>query len=579
MRSGLWVSGAGGSGVLVSRLPDGNWSPPSAILLHTDGVTFLGDADMYDCVLVINTDDAMRIISHERYSIGSGIEVTSGPVVSGEFPDSNTFGISAPIYTYIKSRGQCAHVQLHGTIVVERADENERFYRRKIAAADILNGKIHKAPAETGRLIQTIKASQGDTDVDPSMLPIEGAPSDFDLAGGQVFGVPNKDDPDPFGFLALEKQGLIVREAGSQKRVSVDSLQFNPSPNSPLFNSFNRGAAEGSTSPRSSWRTSVTERSMPSIDMATQTDMDVSLPSPPLSASFRTSMTSIPEAEIPSIEQKLIKDKKADEPISIINIEKVDDILTPTPTPTQPAMNMGVQTEQTVSQQTKQIVSRNSHGPKSPVQKSPSKTNRNASPVVEPSPPMDEPIEANQTEDWDADDEDADEEDDIVIHEVIQAVAPRIITATPQIITKARLVTVSKPPPPPALPPRNPIRSIVPRTPSPTLTPFKARRPSTSEGNHDAELRPASSCASSVYSLKKDETPFSAGPAESLGSVSSIDDGELVRSAKLDASLDKIGISTKDLKSLTPPREKADSTPHTHRQKVKATEIPLPKEN
>ncbi|KAI7541019.1 hypothetical protein KC331_g8831, partial [Hortaea werneckii] len=29
MRTGLWMSGAGGSGVLVARLPDGSWSPPS----------------------------------------------------------------------------------------------------------------------------------------------------------------------------------------------------------------------------------------------------------------------------------------------------------------------------------------------------------------------------------------------------------------------------------------------------------------------------------------------------------------------------------------------------------------------
>ena len=37
MRSGLWISGAGGSGVLVARKEDGTWSPPCGILLHTAG--------------------------------------------------------------------------------------------------------------------------------------------------------------------------------------------------------------------------------------------------------------------------------------------------------------------------------------------------------------------------------------------------------------------------------------------------------------------------------------------------------------------------------------------------------------
>lgn len=46
MRTGLWVSGAGGSGVLVARKADGTWSPPSGIMLHTAGLGFLVGIDM-----------------------------------------------------------------------------------------------------------------------------------------------------------------------------------------------------------------------------------------------------------------------------------------------------------------------------------------------------------------------------------------------------------------------------------------------------------------------------------------------------------------------------------------------------
>lgn len=35
MRSGLWISGAGGSGVVVARKEDGTWSEPAGIMLHT----------------------------------------------------------------------------------------------------------------------------------------------------------------------------------------------------------------------------------------------------------------------------------------------------------------------------------------------------------------------------------------------------------------------------------------------------------------------------------------------------------------------------------------------------------------
>ncbi|KAF4980241.1 hypothetical protein F66182_17246, partial [Fusarium sp. NRRL 66182] len=56
MRTGLWFSGAGGSGVLLARIPEtGEWSPPSGILLHTAAIGFLVGVDIYDCVVIINT--------------------------------------------------------------------------------------------------------------------------------------------------------------------------------------------------------------------------------------------------------------------------------------------------------------------------------------------------------------------------------------------------------------------------------------------------------------------------------------------------------------------------------------------
>jgi lipid-binding SYLF domain-containing protein len=563
MRTGLWVSGAGGSGVLVSRLPDGSWSPPSAILLHTDGVAFLLGVDMYDCVLVINSDDAMAALSTPRYTIGSGLDVLAGPltVSGGGLVDAAMYATTAPIYTYLKSRRIYSDVHLLGTILVERADENERFYHRKTTPSDILSGKISKVPTETNRLIQTIKAAQGDTDVDPSMLPTEGAPSEVDLADGQTFGVPNKDDPDPFGFLALEKEGFVVREAGSQKRASRDSFQFQPGPDSPLFNAFNRGNADGALSRRSSWRTSVTERSTQTLDTATQTSSEQPLPSPSLNSSFRASMTSIPETAIPSIEEKLGKDTTKDQPTLTLSVDKVID--DPILTPTQPLISMASQPEDAVpSSGHNQETTIPTEAPVTPTQKHHDTSYlEKVSCISEEKSNQDGPIDSSQQHqiedfDADADDEDEDEDDEsddeVIIHEVVQAVAPRIITASPQVITKAKLITVNKLPPPPALPARNPIRKVLPQSPSPSHTTFNSPRPASSNVTAETELetRPSSSAGSSVYSLKKAEIPPSARATESLGSMSSVDDGDLIRSMNLNASLDKTGVQV--LKVETP---------------------------
>lgn len=83
MRSGLWISGAGGSGVLIARKEDGTWSPPSGILLHTAGLGFLVGIDIYDCVLVINNRKALDSFTKIRATVGGEISAVAGPAGIG----------------------------------------------------------------------------------------------------------------------------------------------------------------------------------------------------------------------------------------------------------------------------------------------------------------------------------------------------------------------------------------------------------------------------------------------------------------------------------------------------------------
>jgi lipid-binding SYLF domain-containing protein len=83
MRTGLWISGAGGSGVLIARKEDGEWSPPSGILLHTAGLGFLVGVDIYDCVVVINNRKALEAFTKIRATLGGEISAVAGPVGIG----------------------------------------------------------------------------------------------------------------------------------------------------------------------------------------------------------------------------------------------------------------------------------------------------------------------------------------------------------------------------------------------------------------------------------------------------------------------------------------------------------------
>lgn len=171
LRTGLWFSGAGGSGVLVAKIPEtGEWSDPSGILLHTAGLGFLAGIDIYDCVVVINTQEALEAFTKIRCTIGGEVSAALGPVGMGGIVDSEVVKRQAPIWTYLKSRGFYAGVQVDGTIVVERTDENERFYGRKVSAQEILAGKVWNTQFESVKLLRdTIKAAEGDNKADAAV--------------------------------------------------------------------------------------------------------------------------------------------------------------------------------------------------------------------------------------------------------------------------------------------------------------------------------------------------------------------------------------------------------------------------
>ncbi|KAI9042950.1 DUF500 and UBA/TS-N domain protein [Aspergillus affinis] len=184
MRTGLWFSGAGGSGILLARVPEtGEWSAPSGILLHTAGLGFLVGADIYDCVMVINTYEALEAFTKVRVTLGSEISVAAGPVGIGGVLESEVHTRRAPIWSYVKSRGFYAGVQVDGTVVIERMDENEQFYGRKIPVQDILKGKVSSNHPSVKILMHTIHSAQGDKHFDEApagmQAPTGPSPSDY----------------------------------------------------------------------------------------------------------------------------------------------------------------------------------------------------------------------------------------------------------------------------------------------------------------------------------------------------------------------------------------------------------------
>ncbi|KAI1083182.1 hypothetical protein F5B20DRAFT_449817 [Whalleya microplaca] len=286
MRSGLWTSGSGGSGILIARKTDGTWSPPSGLVLQTASLGFVIGVDIYDCILVINNFTVLEAFAGSKITLGTEVTLTNGPLVAlGLLENDVTFAdLSDTAITYVKAKGQCTEVKLDGTVINERADENERFYGMKISVAKILAGDINQSLPQTRPLTEMLKAAEGRTDYDTALveqLSSHPAPGDLTIespntpASPPAFGIPVMDDPDPFGVLALEMAGMEIREAGTGLRPESRQFEFNPSPTSPFFPKFSRQSVDTflSRSNRGSYmssRTMATERSQ-MTDAGTQT--------------------------------------------------------------------------------------------------------------------------------------------------------------------------------------------------------------------------------------------------------------------------------------------------------------------
>ncbi|KAF9137294.1 hypothetical protein BGX30_010390 [Mortierella sp. GBA39] len=164
IKAGFLFSGRAGAGIVVARLEDGTWSAPSAI--GTGGMGFGGQigAEITDFVIILNTRSAVKSFMKEgNITLGGNLSVAAGPIGrTAEAGASATIGAIAAIYSYSKTKGLFAGVSIEGSIIIERKDTNEDFYRAPVTAQELLSGAIPPPPqADILYRALNMKASDG----------------------------------------------------------------------------------------------------------------------------------------------------------------------------------------------------------------------------------------------------------------------------------------------------------------------------------------------------------------------------------------------------------------------------------
>ncbi|RMJ21556.1 SH3 domain-containing protein [Aspergillus sp. HF37] len=157
VRAGFLGSARSGSGVMIARLHDGRWSPPSAVAMA--GVGFGGQCgfEITDFVFVLSSTDAVHtFMQRGSLMLGPNISLAFGPVGrSAEVDGAASSKGAASMYAYCKTKGLYGGLTIEGGLLVERRGANRKLYNQNITAKQLLSGGI-ASPHETEPLMRVL---------------------------------------------------------------------------------------------------------------------------------------------------------------------------------------------------------------------------------------------------------------------------------------------------------------------------------------------------------------------------------------------------------------------------------------
>lgn len=211
IKAGFLGSARFGSGLVVARLADGSWSAPSAIA--TGGAGFGGQIgfELTDFVFVLNNYSAVKTFSQQgSLTLGGNISVAAGPVGrNAEAAGTASLKGVAAVFSYSKTKGLFAGVSIEGSAIVERRDANEKLYKSRLTARQLLEGGIRPPPEAdallsvlNSRVFAGVSSTSAGTEAVYNDIPVYDSSGNYDYAGGA--GGPGS--PTPYGETAGARQ-------------------------------------------------------------------------------------------------------------------------------------------------------------------------------------------------------------------------------------------------------------------------------------------------------------------------------------------------------------------------------------
>lgn len=145
LKVGLGVSATLGFGLIICKLPSGEWSAPSSIGTGGLGFGVQTGASKTDTLIILRSDDAIRAFSGRgQLKIGTDAVVAVGPI-GREVTAETRMSLSAATagFSYSHSQGLMLGVGLGAEVLTTRRIDNEEYHGLKgVTVSQILSGEV-----------------------------------------------------------------------------------------------------------------------------------------------------------------------------------------------------------------------------------------------------------------------------------------------------------------------------------------------------------------------------------------------------------------------------------------------------
>lgn len=158
IKAGFIVGATYGTGILVARRADGQWSNPTFVTLAGGSFGFLAGAQSTDLVLVFKSQRALEDLSRGKITLGGDASIAAGPV-GRSVSAATDVQMRSEIYAYSRSRGFFAGVSIDGAVLSIDKRANHEYYDSTHATTEmILSDATIPSPVPARRFIDTLAA-------------------------------------------------------------------------------------------------------------------------------------------------------------------------------------------------------------------------------------------------------------------------------------------------------------------------------------------------------------------------------------------------------------------------------------